>query len=310
MKIAIASGKGGTGKTTLSTNLASFLAETREVVLVDLDVEEPNSGLFIQGGQGESQGVTSGQSQSQGVALGHTLTHEEDKFKMVPEWIEDKCTLCGLCQKVCNFNAVIQLGKMILVFPELCHGCYACSELCPTNCLPMIPKKMGVLRHFKNQNLSFVESRLDIGEEQAVPLIKQTQEYVDKHFADDVIKIYDSPPGTSCPVIEATKDADFVILITEPTPFGLHDLKLAVETMKELKKNFGVVVNRHGIGNDDVINYCNDEDIPLLAKIPNDRRIAELYSNGSLIYKEFPEVRRQLERIRDYILTPSPTLPL
>lgn len=162
---------------------------------------------------------------------------------------------------------------------------------------------MGVLRHFQNQNLSFIESRLDIGEEQAVPLIKLTQEYVDKHFASDVIRIYDSPPGTSCPVIEATKDADFVILITEPTPFGLHDLKLAVETMKELNKDFGVVVNRHGIGNDDVINYCENKNIPLLAKIPNDRRIAELYSKGSLIYREFPEVRQQLERIRDYIIS-------
>ena len=281
MKIAIASGKGGTGKTTLSTNLASYLAEKGEVVLIDLDVEEPNSGLFIKA----------------------DLVLEEDKFKMVPEWIEDKCTLCGICQKVCNFHAVIQLGKMIMVFPELCHGCYACSELCPENALPMIPKKMGELKHFKNGNLHFVESRLDIGEEQAVPLIKQTQEYIDEHFTNDVIRIFDSPPGTSCPVIEATKDADFIILITEPTPFGLHDLKLAVDTMKELKKNFGVVVNRYGIGNDDVIHYCEDENIPLLAKIPNDRRIAELYSKGKLIYKEVPEVLKELDKIIAYIGT-------
>jgi MinD superfamily P-loop ATPase len=134
-----------------------------------------------------------------------------------------------------------------------------------------------------------------------VPLIKQTHEYIDKKFTNDVIRIYDSPPGTSCPVIEATKDADFVILVTEPTPFGLHDLKLAIETMKELKKKFGVVVNRYGIGNDDVLDYCKNENIPLLAKIPNDRRIAELYSKGSLIYREFPEVRQQLEHIKDYI---------
>ena len=281
MKIAIASGKGGTGKTTLSTNLASYLAEKEEVVLTDLDVEEPNSGLFIKA----------------------DLVHEEDKFKMVPEWIEDKCTLCGICQKVCNFHAVIQLGKMIMVFPELCHGCYACSELCPESTLPMIPKKMGKLRHFKQDNLSFVESRLDIGEEQAVPLIKQTQEYIDDHFTDDVIRIYDSPPGTSCPVIEATKDADFIILITEPTPFGFHDLKLAIDTMKELKKNFGVVVNRYGIGNDDVINYCEEENIPLLAKIPNERRIAELYSEGKLIYREVPEVQHELDKIIAYIGT-------
>ena len=281
MKIAIASGKGGTGKTTLSTNLASYLAEKQEVVLTDLDVEEPNSGLFIKA----------------------DLVHEEDKYKMVPEWIEDKCTLCGICQKVCNFHAVIQLGKMIMVFPELCHGCYACSELCPESTLPMIPKKMGELKHFKTGRLNFVESRLIIGEEQAVPLIKQTQEYIDEHFPDNVIRIYDSPPGTSCPVIEATKDADFVILITEPTPFGLHDLKLAVDTMKELKKNLGVVVNRYGIGNDDVINYCKEESIPLLAKIPNDRRIAELYSEGKLIYRKVPEVQHELNKIIAYIGT-------
>jgi len=281
MKIAIASGKGGTGKTTLSTNLASYLAEKEKVVLTDLDVEEPNSGLFIKA----------------------DLVYEEDKFKMVPEWIEDKCTLCGICQKVCNFNAVIQLGKIIIVFPELCHGCYACSELCPESTLPMIPKKMGKLKHFRKDNLNFIESRLDIGEEQAVPLIKQTHKYIDKQFAHDVIRIYDSPPGTSCPVIEATKDADFVILITEPTPFGLHDMKLAGETMKKLKKNFSVVVNRYGIGNDDVINYCKEENILVLAKIPNERRIAELYSQGKLIYRQVPEVQHELDKIIAYICT-------
>ena len=280
MKIAIASGKGGTGKTTLSVNLASLIAKKEKVVLVDLDVEEPNSGLFIQG----------------------KLLRKEDKFKMIPEWIEDSCTLCGNCTEVCNYNAVIQLGTIILVFPELCHGCYACSELCPTSSLPMVPKKMGELLHFENNKLSFIESRLDIGQEQATQLISQTNKYIDEHFPDEVIKIYDAPPGTSCPVMEATKDADYVILVTEPTPFGLHDLKLAVETMKKLEKNFGVVINRHGIGNDDVIFYCNEENIPVLARISNDRRIAELYSRGELIYPGIPEVKLQLENIWNYIL--------
>ncbi|RLD76337.1 MAG: ATPase [Bacteroidetes bacterium] len=281
MKIAIASGKGGTGKTTLSVNLSAYLAEKEEVVLSDLDVEEPNSGLFIKA----------------------RVLHEEDKFKMVPEWKEDQCTLCGICQEVCNFHAVIQLGEMIMVFPELCHGCYACSELCPADTLPMVPKKMGMLKHLRNDKLSFIESRLDIGEEQAVPLIKQSHDYVDEHFRDDILRIYDSPPGTSCPVIEVTKDVDFVILVTEPTPFGLHDLKLAVETMKELKKAFGVVLNRHGIGNDGVLRYCEDEGIPVLAKIPNDRKIAELYSEGKLIYNEVPEVKRELDKIVAYLKT-------
>ncbi len=278
MKIAIASGKGGTGKTTLSTNLASYLAESDNVVLVDLDVEEPNSGLFLNG----------------------KLLFETEKFKMIPEWNKDSCTLCGECQKVCNFHAVIQLGTMILVFPELCHSCYACSELCPTKALPMKKKKIGDLSHYKLNNLDFIESRLIIGEEQAVPLIKQTIEYIDTHFKD-YIKVFDSPPGTSCPVIESVKDADFVILITEPTPFGLNDLKLAVETVRELDAKFGVVINRYGIGNNDVIEYCKNEKIPILAKIPNQRKIAELYSKGKLVYKQISEVAEELKKIETYI---------
>jgi len=228
-----------------------------------------------------------------------------------------------------------------MVFPELCHSCYACSELCPTNSLPMIATKMGELKHFKTDTFDFIESRLIIGEEQAVPLIKQTLKYIDKkfydknntnltdensassrlaksekaeftnvneHFSDEyneeidafsqvTIKIYDSPPGTSCPVMEATKDADFVILITEPTPFGYNDLVLAIETMQELKKKFGVVINRYGIGNNDIEKYCSKHKIPILAKIPNKREIAELYSKGELLWDKIPEVRIELEKI-------------
>ncbi|MEA1986442.1 MAG: ATPase, partial [Candidatus Marinimicrobia bacterium] len=164
-------------------------------------------------------------------------------------------------------------------------------------------KKMGELKHFELKNLDFIESKLIIGEEQAVPLIKQTLEYVDNKFPKkDIIKIYDSPPGTSCPVIEATKDADLIFLVTEPTPFGLHDLKLAVETMKELKKDFGVIINRYGIGDDKVVSYCKNNNIPIVAKIPNDRKIASLYSDGKLLYKEIPEVKIQLEKVKDFII--------
>lgn len=286
-KIAIASGKGGTGKTTLSTNLAAYIAEQEEVTLVDLDVEEPNSGLFFDG----------------------KLVYEEDNLKMIPEWDESLCTLCGLCQKVCNFHAILQLGPTILVFPELCHSCYACSELCPVNALPMVPRVVGKLRDYQVGNIHFVESRLKIGEEQAVASIAKTQKYAVNTYGKVRIALFDSPPGTSCPVIEATKDADFVILVTEPTPFGLHDLKLAVETMRTLKKSFGVVVNRDGIGNDDVLRYCEAENIPLLAKIPNDRKIAELYSAGKLIYPEFPEIRKSLGHILEYCLSAAERSP-
>jgi len=279
MNIAIASGKGGTGKTTISTNLSAFIAENSNTVLCDLDVEEPNSGIFVEA----------------------DLVHEESKYKMIPEWDQQKCSMCGICQEVCNFNAIIQLGPQIKIFPQLCHSCYACSELCPTGALPMVPKKMGVLKHFNSNNLNFIESRLDIGEEQAVPLISQTIKYVTSNFPNDIIKIYDSPPGTSCPVIEATKYADFVMLVTEPTPFGLHDLKLAIDTMRQLEKEIAVVINRDGIGDDTVLEYCKNENVPVIAKIPNDRYIAELYSEGKLVYTEIPNVKKQLNNIKDYI---------
>lgn len=279
MKIAIASGKGGTGKTTLATNLAAYLAKTGNIVLADLDVEEPNSGLFMKA----------------------KMLHHEDKFKMIPDWKEERCSLCGLCQKVCNFNAIVQLGKMIMLFPEMCHSCYACSELCPDNALPMRPQKMGTLRHFVDNKLDFVEGKMDIGQEQAVPMIAQTIDYVEKVFNHEHLVIFDSPPGTSCPVIEACKDADYVILVTEPTPFGLHDLKLAVETMRELGKRFGVVVNRYGLGNEEVLQYCEAERINVIAKIFNSRKIAEIYSSGNLVFEKIPEFEQELGKVAETV---------
>jgi len=282
MKIAIASGKGGTGKTTLSVNLAAYMAESRPVVLTDLDVEEPNSGLFLKGGE---------------------LEHREEVFRMVPSWKLETCTLCGLCQEVCNFNAVIKMGDQVMVFPELCHGCYACSELCPADSLPMVPVKMGALTRYRIGNLSFIDSRLDIGQEQAVPLIAKTLTYVETQYPGNGLKIYDAPPGTSCPVIEAVKDADFIILVTEPTPFGLHDLRLALETVRSLGKRYAVVVNRYGLGNAGVEDYCRGEGIDILAKLPNRRRVAELYSRGSLVYPQVPEIAAGLENIAAFILS-------
>ncbi len=286
MKIAIASGKGGTGKTTLAVNLALRAAEIRKVTLVDLDVEEPNSGIFINGG----------------------LVLEKQMFRQVPQWEKEICTLCGKCVDVCHYNAVLKLGNNIMVLPELCHSCYACNELCPVNALPMHDRALGYLRHYRKEGLDFIESKLDVGVEMATPLIKQTLEYLEVNCPDAEYQFQDCPPGTSCSVINATKDADMVILVTEPTPFGLYDLSLAVETMCHLQKPLAVVINRHGIGNDEVLRYCQEQHLPIWALIPNQREIAELYSQGEIIYPHVEEFRQSLDAILDKLDTLRETL--
>lgn len=279
MKITIASGKGGTGKTTVSTNLSAYLASLgKSVVLVDLDVEEPNSGLFIQG----RNAIT-------------TIAN-----KMVPNWDSTDCTNCGDCADVCNFNAIVALSDEIIIHPELCHSCYACSELCPTNSLPMKPERIGEIKIYETKNFDFIEGRLDLGQEMAVPLIAQTIDYTDKNYPNH-IKLLDAPPGTSCPVIEASKKSDFVILITEPTPFGLNDLTLAVETMKVLEKKIGVIINRHGIGNNSVEEYCAKEHIPIITKIKNDKTVAECYAKGELIYPNIEHFKKSIEEIARFL---------
>lgn len=275
VKIAIASGKGGTGKTLISTNLASYISEKAECLLVDLDVEEPNSKIFIEG----------------------EFEHKKDVFKAIPQWDESRCTLCGECTTNCKFHAVLQLGTMVAVFKELCHSCYACSELCPEDALPMFPHKIGEIGTLKNRLLTFMECRLSLEEEQAVPLINQSHDYVNQHFSNTNFQLFDCPPGTSCPVIAATKHADFVVLATEPTPFGLNDLRLAVDTMRGLKKNFGVVINRYGIGDEEVENYCNSERIPILARIPFDRKIAEDYSQGKIAIDRNENLKKAISEL-------------
>lgn len=279
MKITIASGKGGTGKTTLSTNLSAFLAQRKEkVVLVDLDVEEPNSALF----------------------LNTALTRAKIAKKSVPKWESLDCTLCGECADVCRFNAIVALPEEIMVYPQLCHSCYACSELCPTNSLPMIEVRIGEICEFNTSYFNLVEGRLDLGQEMAVPLIAQTIDYVDESYPD-YLKLLDAPPGTSCPVIEASKDSDFVILVTEATPFGLNDLELAVETMRVLNQKFGVVINRYGIGDNGVEEYCKKEGIKIIAKIHNDKEIAKCYSKGEMIYTRVEHFKKSLEEIARFI---------
>ncbi|MDZ4120829.1 MAG: ATP-binding protein, partial [Candidatus Cloacimonadaceae bacterium] len=279
MKITIASGKGGTGKTTIATNLATFLAESARVVLTDLDVEEPNSGLFME----------------------LSPISKQDCFKSIPEWNQSACTLCGKCQTLCVFNAILRLGEQILVFKELCHSCFACSELCQAGALPMQKLKMGEISHYSSGKLSFVEGRLEIGQEQAVPLIASTLGYVNKHFDNSFMKIYDAPPGTSCPVIKACSEADLVILVTEPSPFGLHDLKLAVATLREMDKELVVVINRAGAVYEDLDLYCQDEKLSVVARFPNDRAIAEYYSQGHLIYPYHAGFMDQLQALASYV---------
>jgi MinD superfamily P-loop ATPase len=279
IRIAIASGKGGTGKTTLAVNLALLASERRKTVLADLDVEEPNSGIFVKG----------------------ELSSERQMFRQVPVWDQAGCTLCGKCTEVCHYNAILKLGETIMVLPGLCHSCHACSELCPTESLPMRDTALGWLRSYRKDDLSFVESRLEIGVEMASPLIRQTIAHLhDEHPGAD-LQIRDCPPGTSCSVITATKDADFTILVTEPTPFGLYDLSLAVDTMRHLDKAMAVVINRHGIGNDDVLSYCKGENLPVWGMIPHLREIAELYSRGEMIYPKVDAFRQELDNIIGYI---------
>ncbi len=277
MNIAVASGKGGTGKTTLSTNLAFYLKKelSKNIVLADIDVEEPDSRLFFK--------ITEEKS-----IIQHTY---------IPVWNEEKCTLCGKCSKICNFNAIAKLPASILIFNELCHSCYACSELCEADALTMEASRIGVINHYETEFLTLIEGKVDVGIEKPVPMIKKVKDYIKKTFSPETTVIFDSPPGTSCPMIEAIKEADFVVLVTEPTPFGLHDLKLAAETAVKLSKPFGIVVNRSTEKEDIVTKWASSSNFRILGKIPEKREIAELYSNGSIIYDKDSDFKNELENI-------------
>jgi len=279
IKIAIASGKGGTGKTLVATHLADALSQTGSCILADLDVEEPNAHLFFP-----------------------LLVPEAETplYKPIPDWQADRCTHCGLCAEVCAYHAVVMLGELAMVLDELCHSCFACSELCPTQALPMKEHEMGTLTIAKNTDLQLFTGKLRLGEEQAVPVIKQTISQVEKQAEKADFVIYDSPPGTSCPVVAAVNRADLVILVTEPTPFGLNDFKLAVETMTQLKKPIAVVINRDGIGNDDVAMYCQENQLPVIARIQYHEEIAQNYAKG-VLSSTIPEMYCAMANLVTYI---------
>ena len=264
MILAVASGKGGTGKTTASVNLA-WVMDT-DVHLLDCDVEEPNSHLFLKGGK----------------------TKEEIISTPVPEVDESLCNDCGECGKFCQYHAIVSFGTKPILFPELCHSCGGCAKVCSQRAIREINKRIGVVETMQAGNITLIQGRLDIGIAMAPPLIRAVKTRV----RNGTPAILDAPPGTSCAVITTLRDTDFVILVTEPTPFGLYDLKLAVDMVRTLKIPFGVVVNRMGIGDRRVHDYCRKEQIPILLEIPDDRRIAEAYSRGDLIVEALPEYRR------------------
>ncbi|MCK4463244.1 MAG: ATP-binding protein [Candidatus Omnitrophica bacterium] len=269
MIVSIASGKGGTGKTTIAVNLALSLSNTQ---LLDCDVEEPNSHIFIK----------------------PEIKSKKPVFIPVPEVDKSKCNFCGRCKEVCAYNAIAVIKDIdVLVFSELCHGCGACSYLCPQNAIKEINREIGTVEIGVKGDLQFAHGKLNIGEAIAPPLIKAVKQYINPTRT----VIIDVPPGTSCPVIEAIKGSDFCILVTEPTPFGLYDLTLAVEVLRKLKILFGVVINRSDLGDKKTGEYCKKEKIPILMRIPFRKEIAMAYSRGEIIVEVFPEYKKEFQKL-------------
>ncbi|MDD5156218.1 MAG: ATP-binding protein [Candidatus Omnitrophica bacterium] len=274
MIISVASGKGGTGKTTVAVNLALSIDN---VQFLDCDVEEPNAHIFLK----------------------PEIKKQEKAFIPVPEIEESKCVYCGKCAQVCVYNAIAVLpsqnGKKgaTLVFAQLCHGCGACSALCPEKAIKEVNREIGVVESGNCGEIEFVHGKLNIGEAMSPPLIRQVKEHIDL----EKTVIIDAPPGTSCPVVASVKGSDFCILVTEPTPFGLNDLILAVEVLKKIKIPFGVVINRSDLGNNKTEEYCRQENISVLMRIPFKKEIAMAYSQGEPMVKAFPEYKKDFQKI-------------
>lgn len=265
MRIAIASGKGGTGKTTVAVNLALSLAEHHPVQLVDCDVEEPNDHIFLH--------FRADQVRSVG--------------KLLPRVDENLCTYCGKCAEACEFKAIAIIGNKVLVYNDLCHGCGLCAMVCPTGAITETPHELGIIESGDADGFQFARGVLNIGEAMATPIIHELKDELDPNH----LGILDAPPGTGCPAIAAIHGADIALLVTESTPFGLHDLRAAVGVARSLSVPVAVIINRYGIGDDRVESYCAAEGIPIVLTIPFSREIASLYSRGIPFVKELAEWR-------------------
>ena len=272
MIVSIASGKGGTGKTTVAVNMALSL---KDVQLLDCDVEEPNAHLLLNPKINETRSV----------------------HVPIPRVNEELCDHCGKCSEFCERNALFVSSEKVLFFPELCNSCGGCVIVCPRKAITEEKRRIGTIKTGMAGNVSLVYGELEVGEPMAVPIIREVKKHIESHKTT----IIDSPPGTSCPVIESVYESDFCVLVTEPTPFGLHDLKITVQVMKEMKVPCGVVVNRAGIGDRKLYDYCKDASVSILLEIPFQRRIAELYSQGVPFSLEMPEWRIKFQTLFEEI---------